>query len=177
MQRLESAVRLGAKRSLIAFWRAGCVRLDLGGLRLCVHKASAESVRQASANLRTAVALLDRYDPIRLRRICRDLKTGIIVFPTGSTARAEYHRDVDVCFLRHDYVVSGHPGFIALSIVHEATHARMRRLSHDTPKRRARMEQICIAAQIAFASRVPGISATIDELSARRSNVRVSDYT
>lgn len=176
MQRLDSALRLGAKRSLVAFWRAGCLRLNLSGLTLYVHQGNAESVKQASANLKTAVALLDRYDPVRFRRICHDLKNGIIVFPTRSPARAEYHRDIDVCFLRSDYVASGHPGFIALSIVHEATHARMRHLSHATPERRARMEQICIGAQIAFASRVPGVSATIDQLRVRRSSVRVSDF-
>jgi hypothetical protein len=177
VQRLDSALRLGAKRSLVAFWRAGCLRLDVGGLRFYIHHGSDESIKQASANLKTAVGLLDRYDRVRFRRICHDLKNGIIVFPTRGTARAEYHRDIDVCFLRSDYAASGHPGFIALSIVHEATHARMRRLSQATAERRARMEQICIGAQIAFASRVPGVSATIDELRARQSSVRVSDFT
>jgi len=175
--RLKYTVRLCAKRSVLAFWRAGCVRLDLRGLTVFVHDASDESVRQATANLGTAVALIDKYDPVRFRRICRDLKNGIIVFPTRSAARAEYHRDVDVCFLRADHVLTGHPGFIALSIVHEATHARMRRLSHATPAQRARMERICIGAEIAFASRVPGVSSTIDVLRTRQSELTVRDFT
>src|SRR6185312_12758343 len=174
--RLKYTVRLCAKRSVLAFWRAGCVRLDLRGLTVFVHDASDESVRQATANLRTAVALLDKYDPCRFRRICRDLKNGIIVFPTGSAARAEYHRDIDMCFLRADYVLSRHPGFIAMLIVHEATHARMRRLSHATPERRWRMERICIGAEIAFAMRVPGVEKTVDMLRAKQSRLVVSDF-
>jgi hypothetical protein len=39
------------------------------------------------------------------------------------------------------------------------------------------MEQICIAAQIAFASRVPGVSATIEALRNRQSRVSASDFT
>jgi hypothetical protein len=175
--RAKYALRLWAKKSLLAFWRVGCVRLDIQGLTIYLHDASDESVKKSTVNVKTAVALLDKYDPVRFRRICRDLGNGIIVFPTPGTARAEYHRDVDVCFLKGDFVLSGHPGFIALSIVHEATHARMRRLSHADPARRARMERICINAQIAFASHVPGVSATIDELRARQSRVNASDYT
>ena len=174
-QRLRTAIRVGAKRGVLAFWRAGCLRLNLSGLTFYVHDASPEFISNASAKLETAVALLNKYDAVRFRRICRELRNGIIVFPTRGTARAEYHRDVDVCLLRSDYVLTAHPGFIALSIVHEATHARMRHLSHATPERRAKMEQICIAAQIAFASRVPGVSATIEALRNRQS--RVSDFT
>jgi hypothetical protein len=175
MGRAKYALRLWAKRSLLAFWRVGCVGLEIRGLTVYVQDVSDESVKQSTANLKTAVALLDKYDPVRFRRICRDLRNGILVIPTPGTARAEYHRDVDVCFLKADFVRTGHPGPIALSIVHEATHARMRRLSHADPARRARMERRCIAAEIAFASRVPGVSATVDELQARRSRVSVSD--
>lgn len=174
--RVRYALRLTVKRTVVAFWRAGYVRVELGGLTAYVNDTSDETVRRSTANLRTAVALLDKYDPCRFRRICRDLKNGIIVFPTGSAARAEYHRDIDMCFLRADYVLSGHPGFIAMLIVHEATHARMRRLSHATPERRWRMERICIGAEIAFAMRVPGVEKTVDMLRAKQSRLVVSDF-
>lgn len=81
-----------------------------------------------------------------------------------------------MCFLRADYVLSRHPGFIAMLIVHEATHARMRRLSHATPERRWRMERICIGAEIAFAMRVPGVEKTVDMLRAKQSRLVVSDF-
>lgn len=97
LRRLESALRLCAKRGVLAFWRLGCVHCDLRGLRFYIHDASKASVEQAMANLKTSVAFLDKYDPIRFRRICRDLKNGVIVFPIPGVARAEYHRDVDVC--------------------------------------------------------------------------------
>lgn len=61
-------------------------------------------------------------------------------------------------------------------IVHEATHARMRRLSHATPERRWRMERICIGAEIAFAMRVPGVEKTVDMLRAKQSRLVVSDF-
>jgi hypothetical protein len=99
-----------------------------------------------------------------------------MTFPTKSIDGL-YHRDVGVCIVNSDCLLEAHPAYIALLIVHEATHARMRCLPNTTPERRARMERICIGAEITFAARVPGGARSVDALRRARSQIGPSDFT
>jgi len=53
---------------------------------------------------------------------------------------------------------------LALMIVHEATHARLSRAGFRyLGECRERIERICVAAEIAFAQRVPGSEAAVEK--------------
>ena len=59
------------------------------------------------------------------------------------------------CVLRSRYVRESDPAAVAVTLVHEATHARLwRRGIRDDPCGRRRMEEICVKEQIAFAERL-----------------------
>jgi hypothetical protein len=73
--------------------------------------------------------------------------------------RGEYDFELDMYVLQFQYVVSPEtsPARLALTIVHEAMHARLARLSIAYSEQlRARVERICIAAEIDLAGKLPG---------------------
>lgn len=150
------------KRAVFAIYRLGCVRCDISGLIVYLPHSSRQEFDRSEANVRGAVWILDRFDPLRMRRIRRDLSSGIVVVP--GTSSAHYIRDIGVCVLNAKRVLEGTQLSTALSIVHEAAHARMRHLPNNTPERRARMERICIGAEIGFVSRLPDHDSAIEQL-------------
>ena len=95
-----------------------------------------------------------RYDPNRLARIKRDLG-AVLVWPfTAAGAVAEFHGDVGICAL---YSVAGKDvsaPLVALSIVHEATHARLACIP-VTSDSLPRMERVCLEQELTFARNIP----------------------
>lgn len=118
--------------------------------------------------------MIERFDPVRLHRIRRDLSNGIVAVPGPNDAL--YHRDIGVCVLSTTRLQGDNYVPTALSIVHEATHARMRHLSNSTAERAAQMERICIGAQIAFVSRLPGSGPTLEALLRAQSQMTASYF-
>jgi hypothetical protein len=75
-----------------------------------------------------------------------------------------------LCVLGADYVRSADSttAEIASTIVHEATHARLRRFSYDgNEPLRYRLEGLCTRAQLDFLARVPGEHSIVSHLEER----------
>lgn len=96
-----------------------------------------------------ALELIERLDRRRFARIRRDLR-GIMVRDGGGAQFRRYTRVVvvDGSSLRHRSV-----GFLALVIVHEATHARLNRAGFPPWRRlRPRLERRCLKEELSFAA-------------------------
>jgi hypothetical protein len=103
-----------------------------------------------SARLHEALALIERHEPRRLRRIQRDV-SAIVISPTGP-----YWEDTRrVCVLPDISAYSSI--YLAGVIVHEATHARLSGcgIPYCDPLRE-RLEHVCIGQELAFLALVPG---------------------
>lgn len=103
-----------------------------------------------------ALSLIERYDPVRYSRICRDLKFIQIAVLFG--ALGQYSHRTKTCQLERRYVLAEETTveLIASVIVHEATHARLYRIgiAYDEDQR-TRIENICFRREMAFGKRLP----------------------
>jgi hypothetical protein len=109
-----------------------------------------------------ALDLISKYDPRRSRRLHRDLRR---IWVGATPYRGEYDSELDMCVLQFEYVVSPDtsPARLALTIAHEAMHARLaRRGIGYSESVRARVERICILSEIDLAERLPGSQALVD---------------
>lgn len=174
VRRLRFAAYACAKRAVFAFYRLGCERCNISGLIFYLPVHDRDALAQFKANAQNAVEILQEFDPIRLKRIRRDLSNGIVAAPGGNTAL--YHRDIGVCVLNTSRLLDSNYVRAVLSIVHEATHARMRHLSNATPERAARMERICIGAEIAFVSRLPANGPALEALRQMQAEITPSSF-
>lgn len=99
-----------------------------------------------------ALALIQSYDPVRLARIRGHLKRIALVERGGEVydhGLRTYLADAGVLRRRQ-------PAEVAMAIVHEATHARLRHCGiRTTESNQARIEALCVKEEIAFASRLP----------------------
>ena len=100
-----------------------------------------------------ALELMERYDPRRLARIRDDVRMiGGMVGPNS-----KYDPDGRNILLTQSLVLKGTAAEVAMTIVHEATHARIvDRGIHYFPANRARIEAACVRQEAAFARRLPG---------------------
>ena len=101
----------------------------------------------AFATVSEALNIIYEVDPKRLRRIQRDVKY-LLVTDAPSSAYLALSR---TCLLSRRLVGRRHPVRVALTIVHEATHARIASagiISRDSL--RARIEKRCVAEQVAL---------------------------
>ncbi|HEU4563143.1 MAG TPA: hypothetical protein VFS05_00785 [Gemmatimonadaceae bacterium] len=103
-----------------------------------------------------ALALIERHQPWRFRRLRRDLAEILVIrYP----CRAAYDPRARACIVELTFLAN--PGFseaqIAASIVHEGVHARLDRMGLSTPpSRRSREERLCRKAEVEFGLAVPG---------------------
>jgi hypothetical protein len=103
-----------------------------------------------------ALNLIKTYDPQRYRRLLRDLDR-VWVLPIAE-GLASFNCSIWACNLdpRHVRDEAKSPERIAASIVHEATHARLRRCGIGYPQElRTRVEAVCFRRERAFAARLP----------------------
>ena len=107
--------------------------------------------------LKGALSLIATHDPRRMKRIQGDL--GVIWLRRHPMCRASYDPWLNACVIDlPNFVVNARfvLAEIAASIVHEAMHARLRRLGIDyNDSNSARIERICRKAELSFAMRVP----------------------
>lgn len=99
-----------------------------------------------------ALRLIARYAPRRLARIQRDLRRIALVAGGGEFYHSGLRAYVtDVASLRQKTAPE-----VATAIIHEGTHARLAHwgIGYE-PAKRARIEQLCIRAELDFASRLP----------------------
>jgi hypothetical protein len=106
---------------------------------------------------------------LRLRRDVRCilvLRTGGLWFSPSAKAIV-----LDAPFLRDAQVNE-----VALTLVHEATHARLCAAGIDYPKNlRERIERICVDAEIDFATRLPDAERLVQDLQAKLSHAWWTD--
>ena len=109
---------------------------------------------------RRALDLIRVFDPGRFRRLRRDVR----VIALTSRGLSYYEPRMRVVFLDID-VLRREPEYVATTLVHEAVHARLhharvRSYSRDP----GRHERLCLAQEIAFASRLPNSEGLVSEL-------------
>jgi hypothetical protein len=120
-----------------------------------VDFAPAGAFTQAFPAVRDAIQLLATHDPRRFARLRQDLDY-IIVARTPVSPVAEYWPNLRACLLDATFAAAQPPGIAALSIVHEAAHARLWQagVRYDEALR-GRVEHCCVREELAFARRVP----------------------
>jgi hypothetical protein len=103
-----------------------------------------------------ALLLVKQHSPLHYSRIIRDLERIWICPLSGNVAA--YNHSLKACELDERFVADPRTSVeqIASAIVHEATHARLRRygIGHDEDQR-ARIEAICARRELALAVRLP----------------------
>jgi hypothetical protein len=106
--------------------------------------------------VRNALGLIKTHDPVRYRRLTRDLKRIWVTRDGGPVAHFAYR--LDACVLNTRFVLSqdSTPELIAAAIVHEATHARLwgYGIGYDE-ELRSRVEAVCIRRELAFCAKLP----------------------
>ncbi|HKS63154.1 MAG TPA: hypothetical protein VJT13_15740 [Xanthobacteraceae bacterium] len=134
----------------------GCVSRGVDGLWVGGSSRYGDDTEPGLRRIEQALGLIKSHDPVRYRRLLRDVKR-IWVGLTFS-GYAEYEHALLACKLDErivaDETVSHEE--IASAIVHEATHARLTNcgIGYDEPVRH-RVESICLRREIAFARRLP----------------------
>lgn len=126
--------------------------------------------------------LVARTDPLRFARMQRDVRRIAIVWVNGAAA-GSYWPDWRACVLAGWHLRDDKVAAVAMTLVHEAVHARLwRRGLRYTRALRPRIERLCVEAEVAFAERLAGSEALVaqawsdlnatwwsdDEMSARR---------
>lgn len=98
------------------------------------------------AKVTAALEIIAKHEPRRLDRIRRDLRHIVIFKQPG----AAYWVDIAACALPPS-IASNDAEDVALTIVHEATHARIRsRGIPYNPAQQARNERICVNEEVFF---------------------------
>ncbi|WP_320223756.1 hypothetical protein [Mesorhizobium captivum] len=103
-----------------------------------------------------ALGLIREFDPIRYKRLLRDVREVLVTVLPASVA--QWAEPSQACELDERYLIreATTPEHVASTIVHEATHARLMRCGIGyEEKLRARVERVCLRREIAFASRLP----------------------
>ena len=107
------------------------------------------------ARLDESLALIERYQPWRLRHLRRDLKFFRVVrFPT----RGAYFPEDRACLVELTFLNRRDIGAatVASTIIHEGMHARVHRMGVSNENRdRAHEERICRRAELEFGQSLP----------------------
>jgi len=119
---------------------------------------SASDRDEVFEKVRDALLLLEKHGPRFRARLSRDVNRIFVTDMWGGS----YVAGLKTCCISIDFVRSASALDLAMTIVHEATHARLSRLGFSYNKEcRERLERLCVGAEIAFAGRVPGSEANI----------------
>jgi hypothetical protein len=131
-------------------------RREVGGLELRVLLPDKQELATVLAKVQEALDLIGSHDPRRSRRLHRDVKR---IWVGATQHRGEYESELGMCILQLQYVLAPEtsPARLALTIAHEAMHARLERMGIGYSEQlRTRVERACIAAEIDLAGRLPG---------------------
>jgi hypothetical protein len=152
---------LNALRTTLQHWLAGgSEQHQVRGFRVVVDNSRADIATDAVlTRLDEALALLEHYQPRRLRHLARDLEQiRISRYP----CRGAYFADSRTCLTELTFLARRDisPAVVASSILHEGTHARVaqfrRRVGgYARDVDRAREERLCRRAEIAFGHALP----------------------
>jgi hypothetical protein len=124
------------------------------GIEMRLFLPEREEINIATAKVGEALRLIAIHDPKRFAKLRRDVRR---IWVGATHNRAEWVLGLEMCVLRFDYVVSPEtsPAKLALTLVHEATHARLDRIGCSYAENdRARVERVCVQAEVALAERL-----------------------
>jgi hypothetical protein len=138
--------------SLFRFGR----RLRVAGFDARVLLAEPSELRMIETRLVEALSLVSHYSPIRYSHLRRDLpRLWVCAIPAAAAWCLSGAR---MCLINLEYLTeeSTTPARLALTLVHEGTHARLARAGFKyTDGTRARMERICFLTELILARRLP----------------------
>jgi hypothetical protein len=118
-----------------------------------VNTADSQLYEAFVEKLDQGLDVIQYFDPLLFRRIGRSVKRFIFV-PGGGD---HYSPVLEAHMMDVATLVQQTNLYTALLIIHEATHARLERCGISmTQSNAARVERLCVDAQVAFARRVPG---------------------
>jgi len=122
----------------------------------------------ALQRVEAALRLIERFAPLHYRRVKNSLsRIWVRLVPHGAGC---YLHSLNACLLDERVVASETTTleWIASTIVHEATHARLEKcgIRYDEAVR-LRIERICIRRELDFARHLSGIDALQEEITQR----------
>jgi hypothetical protein len=159
LRSLISLVRLTIWPLLFALVRWWAPKTRFGRLELVASHTGKEYQRHFSQIIEALQSIAEN-DPNRFRRIERDLRWIVIASHGGPM----YSPHLNACIFNVAYVEQSTPAQLALAIVHEATHARIRQAGiRPDAAMRGRIEQICVSNEVAFAGKLPGAESLARE--------------
>ena len=128
---------------------------DVHGIKVSVANNGAHATtEEVFAAAERALGLIARYQPLVLLRLQRDL-SRIWIF-RYAVNRGLYDPRTRTCITDTSFVVGFPPEIVASTLVHEATHARIRKLVRRWPKDGAEKEErICRKAELRLARALP----------------------
>ena len=130
-------------------------RYSIRGMAVIVENTRPDiATPDVLARLDEALALIETYQPWRMRHLRRDVKQiGIVRFPCrGAYLPAERMCIAELTFLaRRDITAAP----VASSIVHEGMHARAHRMGVRPDRDMAHEERICRRAELDFGMALP----------------------
>src|SRR5688572_2541377 len=129
---------------------------DVRGFRVLVENSRPDiATSDVLARLDDSLALIERYQPWRLRHLERDLKQFLIArFP----CRGAYFPEERTCMTELTFLARRDisPAIVASSIVHEGVHARVDLMGVKREDRdRAKEERLCRRAELEFGRALP----------------------
>jgi hypothetical protein len=130
------------------------------GFRVVVDNSRPDIATTAVlTRLDEALALLEQYEPRRMRHLARDLEQILI---SRYPCRGAYFPDSRSCLTELTFLARRDisPAVVASSILHEGTHARVAQFRRHVggaarEDDRAREERLCRRAEIAFGMALP----------------------
>lgn len=131
----------------------------LCGVEVRVFESQA-TARVLFQKTRAALELISAVDAVRIHKIRRDLK-GILFTSSGGAAFFPHLR---ICRIGLAYAARVSALELAMTIVHESTHARLFRVGRGyAVHERELVEKVCVHAEVAFARRYPDSGVLIDQ--------------
>lgn len=132
-------------------------REQMHGLTVVTYPSDAGHARALLDRVRAALDLVARHDPKSLASM-RDHFDHVQVFYTLGAFNAQYLHAERLCLLSGEYVEreSTEPARLAMTLIHELTHARHLSRPNPQPLSVAQAEWLSIGAELAFVKKVPG---------------------
>jgi hypothetical protein len=110
------------------------------------------------AKIRRALKLVHRSDPIRYQRVIRALDRVVVTYEAGT----HFYAALGMAVVKWQFIASASDARVALSLIHEATHARIDRCGIKyLPGQRHRIESACIRQEALFARHIPHLESDI----------------